>query len=154
MIYTPEPFTSSGRTTVLLERMWPNLWLRGLEEIDRLGMSDKEAFDTLLSCSVRGRGGFLLADGEPVLIAGVMAADEPAVYDTFMQATEDFPRHYREIVRQMRRYVNAVRGTVRIYSVTVHPKSERFFRAIGFEPDELWFRVLPTHWTMRRFVRR
>lgn len=146
-------YERSPITIPLLKRLWANLWERGREEIKRLGLTEQQALALFAGYAATGDGGILLADGEPVLVAGVIRAESGSI-ETFMQASNDFERHYREIVRQMRRFVDKLTEPAYIYSVTVHPKSDRFFKSIGFLPDDSFRERLPSGWTLRRFVRR
>jgi hypothetical protein len=145
LTYTQHPVTPE-----LLARLWANLWERGHEEFRRNGLTLQQAFGLFLHHSQVGDSGILCADGQPVLVAGVFQ-NGPEV-TTFMEATQDFERHYRQIVRVIRSFVRKREGDIFIYSVTVHPKSARFFRALGFVPD-VWQGQTPTGATLYRFKR-
>jgi hypothetical protein len=87
-----------------------------------------------------------------VLVAGIVK--EPAESFTFMQSVADFDEHLVAIIRQIRKTVRAYKDDpLYIYSVCVHPGTERFFQAIGFRADN-WQQMLPSGHPLYRFTRR
>lgn len=147
MTYTQHPVTPA-----LLARLWVNLWERGRTEAELCGLSLQQLFDLFLSNAAQGAGGILCADGEPILCAGLCTDGREVT--TFMAATDDFDRHWRQIVRTIRAFVRERDGPIYIYSVTVHPKSARFFGALGFEPDLPWLGQTRTGAPLYRFKRK
>ena len=139
-------------TAPVLAWMWASLWERGVEEFSRVGLTSQQGFDLFMEHAAKAeRSGILCCDGKPVAVAGVV--QEPAESFTFMQATRDFDDHARAIVRWLRRRLNGCRPPLHIYSVCVHPGTERFFRALGFRRDE-WQHLLPSGHPLFRFKRR
>jgi hypothetical protein len=133
------------RLALLFSRMWD----RGREELERLGISPTDAFRMLLAYP--GRKGILTADGEPILAAGISEANGEAF--TWFQATDEFELHASQITRTLRRNVRKHEGQVFIYSVMVHPLTERWFNALGFVRDD-WTGTTAANWPLFRFKRR
>lgn len=147
MTYTREPITPP-----LLARLWADLWERGKQEFEQWGISLDDAFHLFLSYAAQSAdGGILCADGKPILVAGTCPDGDSSF--TFMQASADFPLHYKACMLEMRRGTRAHQGALYIYSVLIHPKASRFFEAMGYTRDE-WSKVLPTGATLYRFKRK
>ncbi len=96
-------------------------------------------------------GEILCADGEPVSVGGIIE-EEPGHFVTFFQATEAFDEHSWEITERLLARSEARPHQVFIYSSLVHPKSERWFRVLGYKRDE-WSGVTAAGWPLYRFRR-
>lgn len=129
-----------------------HLWLRGVEELQRLGMGREDAFYRFLHYARTGyKARTLVADDRPVVVVGI--ADDGGEAFTWFQATAEFDRHASAITRYIRREAKAYPDALHIYSVCVHPDTERWFKVLGFVPtgDEA---ALPTGATLRKFTRK
>lgn len=133
MIYTEHPVTPH-----LLARLWANLWDRGKQEFKLWGTSIDDGFHLFMTYVENAHeSAILCADGVPIVVAGVCPEGASSCF-TFMQATQDFEKHYRQIIKWLRRRTQDQKGDVYIYSVLVHPKAARFFHAIGYNKDPYW----------------
>ena len=127
------------------------LWPRGEEELQRLGLGKAEAYYRFADYCHHGRNHALIWDGKPVAIVGICNdADESF---TWFQATDEFADHAGQITRHIRREAAAHKGPLYIYSVCVHPDTERWFRVLGFINDNN-SQTLPTGATLMRFKRK
>lgn len=127
--YTVHPIDEA-----LLARLWDHLWQRGKLELAKLGYSLSSGYREFLSLADRAiDSGILCADGEPVAVSGICPED--GCYFTFFQASESFNDHAKKITRELRRHTKQCEGTLYIYSVLVHPETERWFNVLGFERD-------------------
>jgi len=145
--YTEHPVTPE-----LLARLWANLWDRGKTEFERWGSTMDEEFHRFLTYAENAtQSAIFCADGAPVLVAGICPEGNAAF--TFMEATQDFERHYVFIVRTLRRRSKTHKGTLYIYSVLIHPLAEKFFHSIGYERDE-WVGQTAAKWPLYRFKRK
>jgi hypothetical protein len=128
-MYSEEPVTPEGLAVI-----FANLWQRGKDEFARNGISMQDAFRMFLHYAKLGRSGILLADGVPIMASGI--ATENGESFTWFQATEAFDRHAMQITKTLRREAKAHVGPLYIYSVLVHPQTERWFKALGFVRDQ------------------
>jgi hypothetical protein len=145
MSLTEVPVTDAAIAYVLR-----NLWPRGVTELELLGLSDP--FRYFRDCATHGhRSGVLEHEGTPVLVSGI-AADADGAF-TWFQATTEFDKHAAEITRRLRREAKAYPASLSIYSVCVHPDTERWFRVLGFSRSS-YTRVLLSKATLYRFDRR
>lgn len=128
-----------------------NLWPRGEEELRLLSLSKEDALYRFLHYAKLGRNQTLWGDdGLPVVIVGIATEDGESF--TWFQATSHFDRYAMQITRHIRREAAAHAGPLHIYSVCVHPDTERWFRVMGFLPDG-FEQSLPSGATLRRFTR-
>lgn len=141
-------------TPQLLARLWANLWERGVVELERLGLSIHYGFYVFLDYASRASSSVALTcDGKPVFIA--MAVKEGDEYFTAMQATKDFDRHVRPIIKTLRKRLGEFKeDPLYIYSVCVHHQTPRFFNALGFALDGAWQGETKTGHPIYRFARR
>lgn len=146
MTYTREPVTPE-RLALVFAYLWP----RGREEAKRNGLHVEDVYRLFLTYTHRGPCGILCADGVPVMASGICADGDSAF--TWFQATDKFDDHAREITKVLRRESQKYPGDVYIYSVMVHPQTERWFRALGFAKDD-WEGKTAANWPLFRFRRR
>lgn len=144
-MYTEAPITPD-----ILRIVLGNLWERGAEELRRLGMSADECLARFWWYAQTGKSGALLADGLPVMVAGIHEDGSEAF--TWFQATDDFDQHAVAITRVLRRRIKEYPGSVFIYSVCCHEKTERWFKALGMRPDG-WTALTTKGYPLRRFAR-
>lgn len=118
-----------------------NLWQRGREELDILGISEDAARGIIQSEVERGSPTWALwIDERPVVVMGLMLIDEPFGMRTWFQATDDFNTYARAITQQIRDSMSQFAASrnldfIEIVSPCVHPQSGRWFKALGFELD-------------------
>lgn len=143
-------YTRCAITPDKLAHIWANLWERGKQEFAALGISLSLGFAMFLDYKA-AESFILLADDEPVLVCGIVRLDDGDSF-TFMQATTAFDKHYREIMRVMRRGSRRHGGNIYIYSPLIHDKAARFFQAIGYERDD-WSGKSSTGRQISRFRR-
>jgi hypothetical protein len=143
--YTEAPVTADALTYIF----W-HLWPRGLEELGRLGLPPLRAMDRFLAWAQDGRSGVLLHNGVPVLASGIVPIEGEFV--TWFIATEAFQKHWLKITRLLKRECSAHPKPLRIYSVTVHPATAKWFKALGFEQDDYESRTA-ADWPLYRFTR-
>lgn len=124
-----------------VDHVFANMWARGREELQILGLSSERARDILESERAAGNPSMAIwFDGEPVVILGLMRATDPAGRVTWFEATDLFARFARPITQCLRdsmaRFAkeNDV-DFIEIFSPCVHPASGRWFRALGFGLD-------------------
>lgn len=128
-----------------------HLWPRGEIEIQRLGLTREQLFYRFWDYAAHGRSGSLEFDGVPAAVTGI--ATEGGESFTWFQATPAFEQHAKAITKHIRRVAGEHRGPLFIYSVCVHPETERWFRVLRFTPDG-HEQQLPTGATLRRFKRK
>lgn len=128
-----------------------HLWERGVEELRRIGLSRDEAFARFMDYAQRGRSGVMYADDVPVLACGT--CPEEGGRFTWFQATDAFVDHAIQITRWLRKELKRDEGPVYIYSVCVHPETERWFHALGCERDG-WVGRTAAGFPLYRFARR
>ena len=140
-------------TPHFLAQLWSELWPRGETELGWLGYTMSEGFMLFMQHLRNAEvSGILLRGDKPVFVGGIVREKNESF--TFMQATKDFDSHARPIMRVLREKVRTYPpGPLHVYSVCVHPGTERFFRAIGFERED-WKQMLPTGHPLYRFKRR
>lgn len=127
------------------------LWPRGEEELAKLGLSKAEAYYRFADYANHGRNQALIFDGVPAAVVGI--ATEGHESFTWFQATNEFEKYASQITRHIRREAAAHKGPLYIYSVCVHPNTERWFRVLGFMPDN-HSQTLPTGAELLRFKRK
>lgn len=127
------------------------LWPRGEEELRQLGLSKAEAYYRFADYANHGRNQALIFDGVPAAVVGI--ATEGHESFTWFQATNEFEKYASQITRHIRREAAAHKGPLYIYSVCVHPDTERWFRVLGFMPDN-HSQTLPTGAELLRFKRK
>lgn len=128
-----------------------NLWPRGLEELGRIGVTPWQAFERFKRCV--GEGGrhiTLWAGSQPVMASGIGRQNNE--YVTWFIATNEFNQHYRAITRTLKRECDVHAKPIMIYSVTVHPLTERWFQSLGFSRDA-WEGKTGEGYPMYRFRR-
>lgn len=136
-----------------------NLWDRGEAELEIMGIPKVRAAEMIIERRERGEPTFSFrVDGVPIFIAGLTRADDPSAMATWFQATDDFNAYAREITQRLRVGVEASAKTyglkyVEIFSPCVHPKTGRWFKALGFDLDVNYHQKLPNGAKLYRFVR-
>lgn len=116
-----------------------NLWQRGLEELELVNVSRQSAAMQIAAWRDQGYPSMgWSVDGLPVFICGLVPDGKLA--STWFQATDDFTQHQREITRALKRKIEdeAARlalDEVEIFSACIHPRTGRWFAALGFELD-------------------
>lgn len=144
-------YTTHPIEPTLLAQLWENLWRRGHVELTRLGYTEQGGYEQFLKYGKQAvDSGIICADGVPVAVAGICPDGDG--YFTFFQATEAFCDHVRKITKTMREHVRK-HSPVYIYSVLVHPDTERWFGVIGFKRDD-WSGLTPVGTALHRFSRR
>lgn len=128
-----------------------NLWPRGVQELALLGLTRDTAFTQFRQYARGYKSRVLEHEGVPVVAVGI-DSDEGGAF-TWFQATEAFETHASAITRYIRREAKAYHGPLSIYSVCVHPATERWFRVLGFDRNSTYARALP-HAVLYRFDRR
>lgn len=119
----------------LLAQLWENLWDRGHVELTRLGHTVASGYREFLKFGERSiDSGIVCADGKPVAVGGI-CPDGDGTYFTFFQATGSFREHAKKVTKVLRKQINSCNEPVFIYSVLVHPDTERWFKTLGFERD-------------------
>lgn len=119
--------------------IFSNLWERGEQELEVLGLSRQMAASEVAAWRDQGFPSMSWSvDGLPVFICGLVPDGKRAA--TWFQATEDFVPHQREITRELRRRIeeDAARlgfEELEIFSACIHPRTGRWFKALGFELD-------------------
>lgn len=141
-------YTEIAVTPATLDAVLANLWPRGREELRRLGLTINAARARFMRYVGAGESVALLADGEPVMVCGVVNEDGEAV--TWFQATSAFEQHALAITRWLRRQLRC--REVFIYSCCVHDNAARWFHALGMEPDG-WRGRTPLGFPLTRFAR-
>jgi len=142
-----------------IEFVLNNLWERGQEELQIIGITPGIAAETILARRERGEPTFSFRAGdEPVFIAGLTRTDDPQAMATWFQATEAFNEHAREITCRLRQGIEDIARAhnltyVEIFSACVHPKTGRWFKALGFDLDLDYHCRAKTGAPMYRFVR-
>jgi|GEM_PF-2019850 len=118
-----------------------NLWQRGQEELAILGIETEVARGIIAHQRAIGMPNMAIwIDDEPVIICGVMRTDHPHGMATWFQATEMFTPFMRPITAQLRESLERTALAfglefLEIISPCVHPKTGRWFRALGFALD-------------------
>ena len=106
--------------------VFSHLWDRGVEELAGLGLTPEQAAEKALDFCLRDKSYALVADN-PVCVFGLCQGT------TWFQATDEFLTHHVAITKALRE-MSAGRDCV-IYSQCVHPRTEAWFRRIGFVRD-------------------
>lgn len=152
-------FDVQGADNDAVEFVLNNLWARGEAELEILGIPKAKAAEMILERRDRGEPTFSFrADGEPIFIAGLTRSDDPQGMATWFQATEGFNEYSREITVRLREGIERAAEAnnltfVEIFSVCVHPKTGRWFRALGFNLDVDYHSRTSSGATVYRFVR-
>jgi hypothetical protein len=133
-----------GNFCYVMDHLWP----RGQEEVRRLGIGDGRGHFWRLAH--QGRSGCLLANDEPVLLAGICPDGDS--HATWFLATAEFDKHFVAITRVLKREARQHKGLLYIYSTVVHPKTERWFKTLGFTKDD-WQGKTAAAWPLYRFGR-
>lgn len=141
-----DPVTAQSLLYVLC-----NLWPRGEKELEALGLNKAQAFYRFADYCHHGRNQTLSFDGRPCVVVGIATEDDEAF--TWFQATSEFEKHASQITRHIRREAAAHKGPLYIYSVCIHPDTAKWFRVMGFMPDDDFKQSLPSGATLRRFSR-
>jgi len=131
-----------------------NLWERGREELRLLGVTTvSEAFIRMMDFIRGGTNSGVLCgpEGKPIIVTGMFREDTGQMV-TWFQATEEFTKYVEPITRLMMHEIECYGGDISVYSVCVHPQTERWFKLMGFLPDG-WTEKLPSGATMRRFTK-
>lgn len=129
-----------------------HLWERGQVELAALGLTTDQAFDRFKRYAAEGFKARTLVADAPVIVVGI-ASDECGAF-TWFQATDEFERYASFITRYVRREAKAYPGPLSIYSVCVHPLTERWFKTCGFHKDNSWAKALPSGAVLRKFDRK
>jgi hypothetical protein len=121
--------------------VFDNLWERGGQELAILGYSVDQARAIVTHQRLSGAPTLAVwIDGAPALICGLMRTDSPDGMATWFQATEAFTEHARQITKELRAKLEGAATTynlkfIEIVSPCVHPKTGRWFAALGFRLD-------------------
>jgi hypothetical protein len=155
-----DPPAGSTRASTRLLRIEPaqdhlryvldNLWPRGVEEFERLGVTKEQAFDRFSGYIATGLRPIALVFDRPVVVTGI--GTEGGEQFTWFIATDEFERHASAITRQIRREARHF-DPLYIYSVCVHPDTEKWFRVLGFEKQD-WRGTTAAGWPLFRFKRK
>jgi hypothetical protein len=128
-----------------------NAWERGKTELEMLGLDAERAVSQFVDFTKKGGSWVGVVDDVPVAVTGIVT-DDPTPF-TWFQATDGFHENASRITRQLRLGVKAHQGDLYIYSVCVHPDTEKWFKVLGFVRDG-WTGLTPAGFTLYRFVRR
>lgn len=118
-----------------------NLWERGQRELEILGIEPASAI--AIMDHQRSLGAPTMAiwfDGEPVVFCALMRTDDPLGMVTAFQATELFSHYVVPITKLLRRALERSARQyglefIEIFSPCVHPRTGRWFEALGFRLD-------------------
>lgn len=135
-----------------------NLWERGEQEFALLGITKEQAAGFIArqrDVGLPTMAGWI--DSDPVFISGLTHADDPSGMVTWFQATELFTPYVHPITHALREAMERTATAynlayIEIHSPCVHPKSGRWFKALGFDLDV--DRHVAQGPTLYRFVRR
>lgn len=142
------PFTESG-----LNHVFANLWPRGVEELAILGTTLEGARQRYLEYAQHSfKCGVLERDGVPVAVLGI-SADSAGAF-TWFQSTDEFYNNVKSITRCIRDETRRYPGPLSIYSVCVHPETERWYGVCGFSKDNSFAKALPSGAVLKKFDRR
>lgn len=142
-------YTSHPIEPALLAQLWARLWDRGIEELNRLGFTMDTGFHHFLSMAEQAeQGEILCADDVPVSATGIYRDD--GAYVSFFQAAQDFNDHAWEITERLVARSEAIAEPIFIYSVLVHPATERWFKVLGYQRDD-WRGTTAAGWPLYRF---
>jgi hypothetical protein len=126
--------TSGPVTTEGIDYVFNHLWARGREELKLLGWPTPEdaryAAHYFAGRSLK-TSMFCNPDGDAVLVSGIIRP-KGELPVTWFQATEEFQRYARPITKLMRSEIASFREPLEVYSLCVHPDTERWFRLLGF----------------------
>jgi len=134
-----------------IDYIFDTLWDRGKEELRLLGHTSFTAKRLAREYVSTGISSGVLSGENPVLITGITREPDGRAI-TWFQATDEFTRYVEPITRLMRHECECFGQELSIYSVCVHPQTEKWFRILGFKLDG-WMEKLPTGGWLRRFVR-
>lgn len=123
--------------------VYNRLWARGVEELAGLGLTVEQGLDRAIGYLSRGGSRAILFNGDPVCVFGEVDRM------TWFQATEAFVDHYREITKRLKAL--GERGYI-IYSQCVHPRTEAWFKRLGYKRDH-WTGTTVTGKPLYRFVK-
>jgi hypothetical protein len=139
-----------------------NLWTRGAQEFEILKITREGAAAAIESMRQAGMPmRSLWIDDEPVVVMGMIRIPgDPTGMSTWFQATDLFNAYARALTKEVRALIEQGAATynlayVEIESPCVHPRTGRWFRALGFELDPNWHSVARgTTSKLYRFVRK
>ncbi len=143
-----------------IEFVLQNLWDRGEIELELLGKTKTWAAQYIIQERDSGAPNWALwHSDQPILIAGLVSSDDPTGMCTWFEATEAFRFHAPEITRLVRQKLEDAAGArylgfVEIFSACVHPRTGRWFKALGFNLDVDYHRVAESGAKIYRFVRK
>lgn len=143
MTYSVEPVSAP-----LIDDLFARLWPRGIVELERLGVDRKRAPNDCLEWSKHGNSGVFCADGRPVVVYGICPDGEN--WASWFQATDEFDLHHRAITPVIAKALLDAPENLHVYSVMVHPKTERWFNKCGLVKDD-WNGKTVTGWPLFRF---
>lgn len=118
-----------------------HLWERGRLELEVLGLTPEEGCAYAAGLLGAGPTVVFAVDSEPVLVTGMVPiVSSPGGMATWFQATAAFSSYAIPITRELRRRLDeyaAQNGIqfVEIVSPCVHPRTGRWFGALGFTLD-------------------
>lgn len=134
-------------STVTLEKMRPddarhvvmNLWGRGIREIEKYGVTDKEQLVTALIAMSKEYGFAIWHKSIPMAVFGAHFCEEDNIYYTWFAATEAFTEAGKETTKLLKKFVrDRIKERpgveVEIWSAVDHPDAPRWFQLLGFKP--------------------
>lgn len=111
------------------------MWAPGEEELDRIGMDKNPHAMAVKFISIAAYGYTFFVDEEMVAICGTQESE--GVHYTWFMATPDINKVGREFTLWLRKFAHdkvAEEGVkLEMYSASLHPNSDRWFFALGFE---------------------
>lgn len=123
--------TTPGDVELVMERMWQP----GADEFDRIGMDKSPHAAAAKFINMADYGFTFFADGQPIAVCGAQHAD--GTYYTWFMATPDIDKVGREFTMWLRKFtldiVSQEGKNLEMYSASLHPNSDRWFYALGFE---------------------
>lgn len=153
--------TVSPATAEAVDYVLANLWERGQRELEILKITP----EVVIGIIAHQRDNLdaptmaILIDDEPVIICGLMPCDHPRGMKTWFQATEQFSAYARPITIQVRGSLERAAEKfgldfMEIFSPCVHPRTGRWFAALGFNLDVHHYLTAPGGERLYRFERR
>jgi len=124
----------------MIDHVVANLWDRGAQELEILGVSRERAVEMMNDCREAGNPTLAWSvDGVPVFVTGLLPTG-PGVMCSWFLATRRFHAFQRRITMTLWRELERVAEErqlreIEIYSTCVHPRAARWFQALGFVLD-------------------
>lgn len=113
-----------------------SMWKPGADELDRVGMDSSPHAMAAKFIAIADYGFTFFADGEMVAVCGAQKADD--THYTWFMATPALQSIGRDFTMWLRKFCREIVErdglNLEMYSASLHPNSDRWFAALGFEP--------------------